>query len=88
MRRTLATFTALEWYELPSGGRVALVACDRERPRGDPGLRGLVEIDGRVYECIGVERNLPAIPIQPGERIGLRVRNTEPGVSPGPVLAV
>jgi hypothetical protein len=26
------------------------------------------------FECIGVERHLPAFPIQPGERIGLLVR--------------
>jgi hypothetical protein len=72
---TLPRFKSLDWYTIPGRGRVAAVECDIERPRDQPGLLGkLVIIDGETFVCIGVERRLPAGPIQPGEKIGLLVR--------------
>jgi hypothetical protein len=68
-------FLAISWHRLRGRGFCAIVECDKERNRDDSGLRGLVVfIDGEPFECIGVERHLPAFPIQPGERIGLLVR--------------
>lgn len=69
----LPRFSSTEWFNVPKG-RVAIVACDKERPRGNTGLVGHpVEIDGVMYRCIGVESHMPATPIAQGELIGLLV---------------
>lgn len=53
---------------------VAIVGCDRERPRDNTGLIGeTVIIDRSVYVVRAVERHLPATPISCGELIGLHV---------------
>jgi len=66
-------FRAREWLRI-NGRFIVVVECDKERDRNAPGLRGDVIIDDELYECIGVERHLPAFPIQPGEVIGLLVK--------------
>jgi hypothetical protein len=68
-------FHALEWYRVRGRGFVAVVACDVERDRDDSGLKGPVFIDDELFECVGVDRHLPAFPIYPGEKIGLLVRD-------------
>lgn len=72
---TLPEFHALEWARIRNRGFVAIVECDKERDREHTGLPGIdVLIDGELFHCTGVERHVPAFPIQPGERIGLLVR--------------
>ena len=67
-------FKSLGWTTINGRGDVAIVACDRERPREDCGLVGeAVKIDGYTYVVKGVERRLPASPIRRGEIIGLLV---------------
>ena len=69
------TFTASAWYRVKGRGWMASVECDVERDRGNPGLAGrLVIVDGEMFFCVGVERNMPLGPIRPGERIGLLVQ--------------
>ena len=71
-------FHALEWARIRGRGFVAIVECDVERDRNESGLVGLVVIDEEPFECVGVERHVPAFPIQPGEKIGLLVREVAP----------
>lgn len=69
-------FAAIEWGNIKGFGRVAYVACDRERPRDGSDLRErVVLIDGVAFRCVGVERKALAdsIPIAPGEKIGLMI---------------
>ena len=69
-------FTPRGWSPIEEGGWLALVDCDRERNRDDPGLVGPVKVAGRVYECIRVERTLAARPvIHAGETIGLLLKD-------------
>lgn len=68
-------FVSQGWWREKGRGWYGLVCCDIERNRDNPGLTDTqVMIDGEVFECIGVERHMPATPIAPGERIGLLVR--------------
>lgn len=63
------------WWRIKGKGWACKVACDKERDRDDPGLSGgLVRIDGELFYCIGVDRFMPAVPIQEGEGICLVVR--------------
>jgi len=67
-------FQAMEWFE-SNRGRVAIVRCDRERPRDKSGLDGSqVLIDGAIYDCVGVACDMPATPIREGEIIALYVK--------------
>jgi hypothetical protein len=69
-------FAAKGWREIKGTGWLALVECDRERARANPGLAGPVKIAGKVYECIAVERTLDARPtIHVGETIGLLLKS-------------
>lgn len=70
----IPTFKATEWRRDKGRGWTASVACDRERDRDKHGLIGKVEIDGEIFECVGVERFMPRRPIAKGEVIGLLVR--------------
>jgi hypothetical protein len=63
------------WREIKGSGWLALVDCDRDRNRENPGLVGPVKIAGKLYECIAVERTLDARPtINAGETIGLLLK--------------
>jgi hypothetical protein len=69
-------FTPRGWSPIKDGGWLALVDCDRERNRDNPGLVGPVKVAGRFYECIRVERTLDARPaIHAGETIGLLLKD-------------
>ncbi len=68
-------FKALEWFEISGRGWVALVECDQERSRDQPGLTGQdVKIDGHEYTVVGVERRMPSYAIRKAEPIGLLIR--------------
>lgn len=71
----MISFEALDWYET-SRGKVAVVACDRDRDRSRTGLIGPVCIDGAMYDCLAVEVYALATPLSAGERIGLLVKKT------------
>lgn len=62
MTMDIPEFTPKGWREIKGTGWLALVDCDRERPRDEPGLVGPVKIAGRLYECIAVERTLTTRP--------------------------
>jgi hypothetical protein len=77
MTMDIPEFTPKGWREIKGTGRLALVDCDRDRPRDAPGLVGPVKIAGMLYECIAVERTLSTRPtIHAGETIGLLLKNT------------
>jgi len=78
MNQTVPTFRAIEWGHIEGRGNFAIVECDVERDRECSCLHGPVIIDDKPYECVGVERHLLGFPIQPGERIGLWVRQNKP----------
>jgi hypothetical protein len=40
------------WRDIEGMGWLALVDCDRDRPRDASGLAGPVKVGGKVYECI------------------------------------
>jgi hypothetical protein len=66
-------FIARGWDRTGSNW-VALVECDRERYRSDPGLVRPVTIGGMTYDCIAVEcTRLEKPTIHVGEVIGLVV---------------
>lgn len=62
-------------FDIKGRGRVLIVECPVEAPRDHPmqALGTHIEIDGRVYRILGVERFLPTTPIRVGERIGILV---------------
>ena len=67
-------FHAVRWERL-KGAFCAIVLCDKERPRDESGLVGvLVLIDDESFECIRVWAHKPGFPMWPGEEIGLEVR--------------
>ena len=67
-------FASKQWTLLPGRGWMAIVPCDQERPRDNPGLVGQrVLIDGQEYVVQAVGRHLPAYPIRKGELIDLLV---------------
>ena len=69
-------FTPRGWSPIKDGGWLALVDCDRERNRDNPGLVGPVKVAGRFYECMRVERTLDTRPvIHAGETIGLLLKD-------------
>ena len=70
-------FTPRGWSPIEEGGWLALVDCDRERNRDDPGLVGPVNAPpGGSTECIRVERTPSARPvIHAGETIGLLLQD-------------
>jgi hypothetical protein len=77
-------FAPRGWREINGNGWLAMVDCDRDRPRDNPGLVGPVKITGKLYECVAVERTLNARPmIHAGETIGLLPKD----VGWGPVAA-
>jgi hypothetical protein len=51
-------FAPRGWREIKGKGWLAMVDCDRDRPRDNPGLVGPVKIADKLYECIAVERTL------------------------------
>jgi hypothetical protein len=68
-------FTARGWHRRDGGDWMALVDCDGERYRTDPGLVGPVKIGGKAYDCIAVEcAQLDKPTIHVGEVIGLVVQ--------------
>jgi hypothetical protein len=70
-----ASFVCVGWYRIRARGWCALVECDRDRDRKNPGLAGQpVLIDGEQFLCVAVEMNVPLYPIRKGERIGLLVQ--------------
>jgi hypothetical protein len=69
-------FTPRSWSPIEEGGWLALMDCDREWNRDDPGLVGPVNVAGKVYECLRVERTLSARPvIHAGETMGLLLKD-------------
>jgi hypothetical protein len=50
------------WRGIDGKGWLALVDCNQERNRDDPGLVGPVRIADKLYECIAVERTLSGVP--------------------------
>lgn len=73
-------FKVLEWFRIKGRGWLALVECDRERPRDGSDLKGsIVQIDGERFVVVGIDRDMPAYPIRQGERIGLLVSPKEEG---------
>lgn len=67
-------FNGADWGQV-EGKPVAYVKCDRERDRYHSGLEGsIVEIDGKRYEVLAVEKYPLVAPLREGEPIGLMVR--------------
>ena len=54
--RPVPELTPRDWSPIKEGGRLVLVDCDRERNRANPDRVTPVNIAGRFYECIPVER--------------------------------
>jgi hypothetical protein len=69
---TTPRFQSDGWFTV-RGRRVAAVACDRERHDFADLLGSTVQIDGRFYRCLGVERRAHAAPWRQGEPIGLMI---------------
>jgi hypothetical protein len=68
-------FVCVSWHLVREPIWLALVECDRERPRMQTGLPGrYVLIDGKRFRCISVESESSREPIRQGERIGVVVR--------------
>lgn len=44
-------FAPRGWREIKGKGWLAMVDCDRDRPRDDPALVGPVKIAGKLYEA-------------------------------------
>jgi hypothetical protein len=64
------------WRAIEGMGWLVLVDCDRDRLRDASGLAGPVKVDGKVYECIAIERTLSMRPtIHAGETIGLLLKD-------------
>lgn len=73
--RAIPEFHPRGWREIEGTSGLALVECDRDRPRADPGLAGPVKVGGKVYECVAVERTLNNLTMIPaGETISLLLR--------------
>lgn len=67
-------FTSHGWWRSKGRGWVAVVQCDKERPRDNSGLENtMISIDGEVFKCLSIECHKPPYPIQSGEKIGLLV---------------
>lgn len=67
-------FSAEEWFNVPRAGWVAIVRSGIERDRQNAGLIGQdVDIDGKVYRCVGLDTWALGTPITANERIGLLI---------------
>ncbi len=67
-------FTARSWFSIDGRGTCATVGLDRESEDYSHLIGHRVVIDGRVYECTGVERRQIGLPPYVGEEIGLWVK--------------
>lgn len=68
----MPSFRATDWF-MVRGKKVAAVACDRERDDFADVLGMNIQIDGRSYRCLGVEKRMHTAPWREGEPIGLMV---------------
>jgi hypothetical protein len=73
----MLNFRAKEWFELKGRGWVAITNAVRSHDR-DNVTREIIDegftIDGKSYTLLGVERKLPNTRIEPGDGIGLLVK--------------
>jgi hypothetical protein len=50
-----AEFRCRRWDRRPNGIVAAQVECDKPRPRDGSDLTGVVYVNGRLHECVGIE---------------------------------
>ena len=67
-------FVASEWTKIKGRGRLAIVVLDRDTADFSHLVNQEVEIDGKSYRCIGVERFAHMPPWRQGESVGLLVQ--------------
>lgn len=73
----VASFKAIDHFDIAGRGHVITVTNDKDRPRSDDGLLGNhVDIDGVIYKVRGVE-SYCIDPIRKGSPVGLLVKPME-----------
>lgn len=70
----MRTYKSIDTYWIEGRGRVFVVANDEESLDFKHLIREKIEIDGKNYICMGVERHAKGSPTRVGEPIGILVK--------------